>query len=67
MKNYYLILIFIFLINCSFDKIESGVSRDNISKNVIDFPGEYSFDEYVNLLLNKSRSNVYPDINNIPD
>jgi hypothetical protein len=28
---------------------------------------EYSFEEYLNLLLNNNKSKSYPDINNIPD
>ena len=67
MKNYFIIFVFIFLVNCSFNKSELGVTNENISKNEINSSNEYSFEEYVNLLLNKNKSKKYPDINNIPD
>ena len=67
MKNYLIIFIFIFLVNCSFNESELGISSNNISQNEIDTSKEYSFEEYINLLLNKSKSKKYPDINNIPD
>ena len=65
MKNY--LIIFIFLVNCSFNESELGISSDNISQNEIDSSKEYSFEEYVNLLLNNNKSKSYPDINNISD
>ena len=67
MKNYLIIFIFIFLVNCSFNESELGISSNNISQNEIDSSKEYSFEEYINLLLNKSKSKKYPDINNVPD
>ena len=67
MRNYFIIIIFIFLVNCSFNESELGVTYNNISQNEINFSKEYSFEEYVNLLLNKNKSKKYPDINNIPD
>ena len=67
MKNYFIIFIFIFLVNCSFNESELGVTNNNISQNEINFSKEYSFEEYVNLLLNNNKSKSYPDINNIPD
>ena len=67
MKNYLIIFIFIFLVNCSFNESELGISSNNISQNEIDFSKEYSFEEYINLLLNKNKSKKYPDINNFPD
>ena len=67
MKNYFIIFIFIFLVNCSFNESELGISSNNISQNEIDTSKEYSFEEYINLLLNKSKSKKYPDINNVPD
>ena len=67
MRNYIIIIIFIFLVNCSFNESELGVTNNNISQNEINFSKEYSFEEYVNLLLNKNKSKKYPDINNIPD
>ena len=67
MKNYFIIFIYIFLINCSFNKSELGVDNNSLSQNKINFSKEYSFEEYVNLLLSKSKPNKYPDINNIPD
>ena len=66
MKNYFIIFVVIFLVNCSFNESELGVTNENISKNVISSSKEYSFEEYVNL-LNKNKSNKYPDINNVPD
>ena len=67
MRNYFIIIIFIFLVNCSFNESELGVINNNIAQNEINFSKEYSFEEYVNLLLNKNKSKKYPDINNIPD
>ena len=67
MRNYFIIIIFIFLVNCSFNESELGVTNNNIAQNEINFSKEYSFEEYVNLLLNKSKSKKYPDINNFPD
>ena len=67
MRNYFIIIIFIFLVNCSFNESELGVTNENISKNEINSSKEYSFEEYVNLLLNKNKSKKYPDINNFPD
>ena len=67
MKNYLIIFIFIFLVNCSFNESELGISNNNISQDEINSSKEYSFEEYVNLLLNMNKSKNYPDINNIPD
>ena len=67
MKNYFIIFIFIFIINCSFNEKGIKVTNNNISHNGINSSKEYSFEEYVNLLLSKSKPNKYPDINNIPD
>ena len=67
MKNYFIIFIFIFLVNCSFNESEPGVTNNNISQNEINSSKEYSFAEYVNLLLNINKSKNYPDINNFPD
>ena len=65
MKNYF--IIFIFLVNCSFNENELGISNNNISQNEMDSSKEYSFEEYIKLLLNKNKSKKYPDINNVPD
>ena len=67
MRNFFIIFIFIFLVNCSLNENELGVVRKNISQNEINPSEEYSFEEYVNLLLNKSKSQKYPNINNFPD
>ena len=67
MKNYFIIFIFIFLVNCSFNENKRGVTNNNISQNEINSTNEYTFEEYVNLLLNKNKSKKYPNINNIPD
>ena len=67
MKNYFIIFIFIFIINCSFNEKGHNVTNSNISHNEINSSKEYSFEEYVNLLLNNNKSKSYPDINNIPD
>jgi len=67
MKNYFIIFIFIFLVNCSFNENKRGVTNSNISQNEINLFEMYSFEEYVNLLLNKNKSKKYPDINNFPD
>ena len=67
MRNYFITFIFIFIINCSFNEKGLNVTSNNISNNEINFSKEYSFEEYVNLLLNNNKSKNYPDINNIPD
>jgi len=69
MKNYFIIVIFIFifLINCSFNENIPGVTNTNISQNEINSAKVYTFEEYVNLLLRKNNSIKYPDINNFPD
>ena len=67
MRNYFIILIFIFIINCSFNEKGLNVTGKNISHNKINSSKEYSFEEYVNLLLNNNKSKSYPDINNITD
>ena len=67
MKKYLIFFIFIFLVNCSFIESELGISSNSKSQNKINSSKEYSFEEYVNLLLNINKSKSYPDINNIPD
>tara|TARA_B000000460_G_C21236364_1_gene272932 strand:+ start:327 stop:521 length:195 start_codon:yes stop_codon:yes gene_type:complete len=62
MKNFIIILIFLFLVNCtSYGNKQSQV----IKINKIDLLKEYTFEEYVNLLLKINMSKEYPDINNI--
>ncbi len=63
MKNYFIIYIFIFIVNCSFNEKNVNLT----SNNEMNSSKEYSFDEYVNLLLNNNKSKNYPDINNIPE
>ena len=67
MRNYFVIFIFIFIINCSLNEKGLNVTSNNKSLNEINSSKEYSFEEYVNLLLNNNKSKSYPDINNIPD
>ena len=67
MRNYFIISIFIFIINCSFNEKGLNVTNNNISHNEINSSKEYSFEEYVNLLLNNNKPKSYPDINNITD
>ncbi len=67
MRNYFIIFIFIFIINCAFNEKGLNVTNKNTSHNVINYSKEYSFEEYVNLLLNNNKSKNYPDINNIPE
>ena len=67
MRNYFIIFIFIFIINCSFNEKGLNVTNNNISHNEINSSKEYSFEEYVNLLLNNNKSKSYPNINNIQD
>ena len=67
MRNYFIIFIFIFIINCSFNEKGLNVTNNNISHNEINSSKEYSFEEYVNLLLNNNKPKSYPDINNITD
>ena len=67
MRNYFLILILIFLLNCSFNESMQGVTNVNVVQNEINDSEENSFEEYVNLLLNKNKTKEYPDINNIPN
>ena len=63
MRNYFIIFIFIFTINCSFNEKNVNLT----SNNEMNSSKEYSFEEYLNLLLNNNKSKNYPDINNIPD
>ncbi len=63
MKNYFIIYIFIFIVNCSFNEKNVNLT----SNNEMNSSKEYSFEEYLNLLLNNNKSKSYPDINNIPD
>ena len=67
MRNYFIIFTFIFLLNCSFNESKEGVTNIGVGQNEINDSEEYSFEEYVNLLLNKNKSKSYPDINNITD
>ena len=67
MRNYFIIFIFIFIINCSFNEKGLNVTSNNISHNEINSSKAYSFEEYINLLLNNNKSKSHPDINNIPD
>ena len=67
MRNYFIIFTFIFLLNCSFNESKQGVTNIKTAQNEINESEEYSFEEYVNLLLNKNQSKEYPDINNFPD
>ena len=67
MINYFIILIFIFLVNCSFNENAPGIINTNLSQNEISSSKEYSFEEYVNLLLKTNKSKKYPDINNFTD
>ena len=63
MKNYFIVIVFIFIINCSFNEKNVNLT----SNNEMNSSKEYSFEEYLNLLLNNNKSKSYPDINNIPD
>ncbi len=63
MKNYFIIYIFIFIVNCSFNEKNVNLT----SNNEMNSSKEYSFEEYLNLLLNNNKSKSYPDINNIQD
>tara|TARA_B100000959_G_scaffold91715_1_gene97458 strand:+ start:420 stop:623 length:204 start_codon:yes stop_codon:yes gene_type:complete len=67
MRNHFIIFIFIFIINCSFDENAFNVIDNDISDNKINISKENSFEEYVNLLLDNNKSKSYPDINNTPD
>ena len=67
MKKYFTIAIFIFLLNCSFNENKDGIKSTKMKQNEINISKEYSFEQYVNLLLNKNKSKVYPDINNFKD
>ena len=67
MRNYFIIFTFILLLNCSFNESKQEVTNINLVQDEISYSEEYSFEEYVNLLLNKNKSKKYPDINNFPD
>ena len=67
MRNYFIIFIFVIIINCSFNEKGINVSSNNMANKEINFSKEYSFEEYVNFLLNNNKSKSYPNINNIPD
>ena len=66
MKNYFIIFIFIFFVNCSFNENEIAIIDNNMTSE-INYSNVNSFEEYVNLLSNKNKSKKYPDINNVPD
>ncbi len=66
MRNYFIIFVFVFIINCSFNEKGSNVTDNNILHNKINYSKKYSFEEYVNLLLNNNKSKIYTDINNMP-
>jgi len=57
---FFLILSF-FLVNCSYNKNENNL-KQNIS-----YQFDYSFDEYLNLLLKMNKTNEDLDINNVPN
>ena len=67
MIKYFIIFTFILLLNCSFNESKQEVTNINLVQDEISDSEEYSFEEYVNLLLNKNKSKEYPDINNVPD
>ena len=67
MKSHFIIFIFIFLLSCSLNKKHEGVNNNNSVDDEISPTKNYSFEEYVNLLLKKNISKTYPDINKIPD
>ena len=67
MIKYFIIFTFILLLNCSFNESKQEVTNINLVQDEISDSEEYSFEEYVNLLLNKNKSKEYPNINNIPD
>ena len=66
-KLIFILVALVFINNCSFNEKGLNVTRNNISNNEINSSNEYSFEEYVNLLLNNNKSKNYPDINNITD
>ena len=67
MRSYFIFFILIFLLNCSFNDSKQGVTNTNVVQNEINDPEEYSFEKYVNSLLNKNKFKEFPDINNIPE
>ena len=67
MKVFLIFIFLILLVNCSFNKSEQGVSKNKISHTEINSRKNYSFEEYVNLLLRVNKSKKLPDIKNIPD
>ena len=67
MRKYFTIFAFIFLLNCTFNGSKQGVTNIDVIQNEINDSEEYSFEEYINLLLNNNKSKKYPNINNIPD
>ena len=67
MRNYFTIFAFIFLLNCTFNGSKQGVTNIDVIQNEINDSEEYTFEEYVNLLININKSKEYPDINIVPD
>ena len=67
MKNYFINILFIFVLNCTLNDTKKGVKNSNVVQNGINNSEEYSFEEYVNLLINKNKSKEYTDINSFPD
>ena len=67
MKFFVTFVISIFLLSCSLNKKNSGISNSKTSHNKINISKAYSFQEYVNLLSNINYSKEFPNINNFPD
>ena len=67
MKKYFIFFILLLIFGCSTSEKGQKYTKGNNLKNGIDHSKQYSFEEYVNLLLNNNKSKSYPDINNITD
>jgi len=67
MRNYFIIFIFIFFVNCSINTSKNGITNNKMTQNEINSSKVDFFEEYVNLLLSKNKSKKSPDINNFPD
>ena len=64
MKSFVIFFAFIFIFSCTNIDNKKNLIQN---KKEIDFTKEYSFDEYVDLLIKNNHSEYYSDINSLPE
>ena len=60
MRLYFLLFVILFLQQCG-----TYVNKVNNEKKLIDIYNDYSFEEYVDLLLEENKSKDYPNIDSV--